>query len=72
MTTIDAAVKASSRAYEAAGISAKDIDIAEVHDCFSIAELIAYEDLGFAPKGPGPHGDSLRSGPGLPLARLAP
>jgi acetyl-CoA C-acetyltransferase len=60
MTTIDAAVKASSRAYEAAGISAKDIDIAEVHDCFSIAELIAYEDLGFAPKGKAK--DELRRG----------
>jgi acetyl-CoA C-acetyltransferase len=34
-----------------AGITAKDVDLAEVHDCFSIAELIAYEELGFCKKG---------------------
>jgi acetyl-CoA C-acetyltransferase len=60
LTTLDSAVKASSRAYEELGITHKDIDIAEVHDCFSIAELIAYEDLGFAPKGKAK--DELRRG----------
>jgi len=51
ITSLDAAVKASSKAYEALKIKPSDIDIAEVHDCFTIAELIAYEDLGFAAKG---------------------
>ena len=36
-----------------ANISPKDVDFAEVHDCFSIAELIDIEDLGFFPKGEG-------------------
>jgi acetyl-CoA C-acetyltransferase len=36
-----------------AGISPDDIDVAEVHDCFTIAEIMAYEDLGFCKKGEG-------------------
>jgi acetyl-CoA C-acetyltransferase len=36
-----------------AGVKATDIDVAEVHDCFTIAELMAYEDLGFAKAGQG-------------------
>jgi acetyl-CoA C-acetyltransferase len=36
-----------------AGIKAKDVDVAEVHDCFTIAEMMAYEDLGFAKPGKG-------------------
>ena len=36
-----------------ASVEPKDIDVAEVHDCFTIAEIIAYEDLGFAEKGKG-------------------
>jgi acetyl-CoA C-acetyltransferase len=36
-----------------AGVSPEDIDVAEVHDCFTIAELMAYEDLGFAKAGEG-------------------
>jgi acetyl-CoA C-acetyltransferase len=36
-----------------AGLSPKDIDVAEVHDCFTIAEIIAYEDLGFCNPGEG-------------------
>jgi acetyl-CoA C-acetyltransferase len=47
---------AGKRAYEMAGVSAKDIDVAEVHDCFTIAEMMAYEDLGFAEPG---HGKDL-------------
>ena len=43
--------RAAESAYTAAGVSAKDVDVAEVHDCFSIAELIAYEELGFCAKG---------------------
>jgi len=53
ITTIDACVNASKKAYTQAHIKASDIDIAEVHDCFTIAEIIAYEDLGFAKKGEG-------------------
>ncbi|MGC8605395.1 MAG: thiolase C-terminal domain-containing protein [Desulfomonilaceae bacterium] len=44
---------AASRAYEMAGLGPKDIDVAEVHDCFTIAEMMAYEDLGFAEPGKG-------------------
>lgn len=44
---------AGKRAYEMAGIGPKDIDVAEVHDCFTIAEMMAYEDLGFAEPGQG-------------------
>jgi len=51
LTTLNAAVLAARKAYQQAGITVKQINIAEVHDCFSIAELIAYEDLGFAGKG---------------------
>ena len=36
-----------------AKISPKDIDVANVHDCFSISEIMAYEDLGFCKKGEG-------------------
>ncbi|MBN1848720.1 MAG: acetyl-CoA acetyltransferase [Deltaproteobacteria bacterium] len=52
-TSFDAMVKSSRKAYEQAGISnpREEIDIAEVHDCFSITELAIYEDLGFSPRG---------------------
>lgn len=47
--------EAARQAYVEAGITdpAKDIHVAEVHDCFTITELINYEDLGFCPKGTG-------------------
>lgn len=48
MTTFPATVKAAKAAYAMAGITASDIDVAEVHDCFTAVELISYEDLGFA------------------------
>jgi acetyl-CoA C-acetyltransferase len=48
MTTFPATVKASRAAYAMAGIGPDDIDVAEVHDCFTGVELISYEDLGFA------------------------
>lgn len=51
MTTLEGTKRAAQQAYEMAGISADDIDFAEVHDCFAIAELLAYEDLGFCKKG---------------------
>jgi len=47
------AQEAGKQAYQMAGITAKDIDVAEVHDCFTIAEMMAYEDLGFAAPGEG-------------------
>jgi acetyl-CoA C-acetyltransferase len=53
LTTLPAAKIASSGAYEMAGVSARDIRIAEVHDCFTVAEVIASEDLGFFAPGEG-------------------
>jgi len=44
---------AAKEAYQMAGIKASDVDVAEVHDCFTIAEMMAYEDLGFAEPGKG-------------------
>jgi acetyl-CoA C-acetyltransferase len=44
---------AAAQAYKMAGITAKDVKVAEVHDCFTIAEIMAYEGLGFAPVGEG-------------------
>lgn len=49
--TLEGTKRASHRAYEMAGIKPEDIQVAEVHDCFTIAELLAYEDLGFCEKG---------------------
>lgn len=43
--------KAGEKAYEDAGITPDDIDFAEIHDCFAIAELFAYEDLSFCERG---------------------
>jgi len=50
---LTAAMKAAAEAYEMAGIKAQDVQVAEVHDCFTIAELMAYEALGFAEPGKG-------------------
>ena len=46
-------VRASQAAYQEAGVSEprQEIDLAMVHDCFTITELIIYEDLGFSPRG---------------------
>ncbi len=41
------------RAFDAAGIAVEDLDFAEVHDCFTIAELMIYEAMGLAPRGKG-------------------
>lgn len=53
LTTLSAAKLASVQAYEMAGITADDIRIAEVHDCFTIAEVVASEDIGFFKPGDG-------------------
>ncbi|PCD77389.1 acetyl-CoA acetyltransferase [Pseudothioclava arenosa] len=45
--------QAFARAYRAAGVGVSDLDFAEVHDCFTIAELMIYEAMGLAPKGQG-------------------
>lgn len=49
--TLKATVEAAKRAYLQAKITPKDIQVAEVHDCFTISELLALEDLGFVEKG---------------------
>jgi len=53
LTTLKAARLAGQEAYKMAGVEPKDLDVAEVHDCFTIAEIIAYEDLGFCSSGKG-------------------
>ncbi|MBU1004632.1 MAG: thiolase family protein [Nanoarchaeota archaeon] len=53
LTTWEATSVSSAEAYKQAGISPSDIDFAELHDAFTIVELISYEDLGFVPKGSG-------------------
>jgi acetyl-CoA C-acetyltransferase len=50
---LEASVLASQRAYKTSGITPDKVDFAEVHDCFTIAEIMAYEDLGFCAKGEG-------------------
>jgi acetyl-CoA C-acetyltransferase len=51
LTSIPAAKLAAQQAYEMAGVSPRDINIAEVHDCFTIAEIMAIADLGFFEEG---------------------
>ena len=53
ITTFRAVVEAARKAYKMAGVTASDIQFAEVHDCFTIAEILATEDLGFVKKGEG-------------------
>jgi len=53
LTTLDATVHAGRAAFTQAGIEPRQVDVAEVHDCFTIAEILAIEDLGFVEKGQG-------------------
>ncbi len=53
ITTIGANVHAARHAYKMAGVTTKEIDLAEIHDCFTINEIISCEDLGFCKKGEG-------------------
>ncbi len=60
ITRLDSTVRASELAYSMAGLGPGDMHVAEVHDCFTIAEIVAIEDLGFMPKGEG--GRAAREG----------
>jgi acetyl-CoA C-acetyltransferase len=60
LTSFESSVLASRRAYEMAGLGPKDMDFAVVHDCFTIAELIASEDIGFFK--PGEAAKAVRDG----------
>jgi acetyl-CoA C-acetyltransferase len=62
LTTHDGTVNAAQRAYEMAGVGPEDIDVAELHDCFSIAEIVDAEDLGFFAKGEGGPGIMRKAG----------
>ncbi|HLJ50569.1 MAG TPA: thiolase domain-containing protein [Bryobacteraceae bacterium] len=53
VTTFKAVRAAADKAYRMAGVQASDVQFAEVHDCFTIAEIVAIEDLGFTAKGQG-------------------
>jgi acetyl-CoA C-acetyltransferase len=53
LSELNATKVAGKKAYEMAKLTPKDIDFAELHDCFTIAEIMAIEDLGFFPKGQG-------------------
>jgi len=53
LTGLTVGIEAGKQAYAMAGVTPKDIDVAEVHDCFTIAEMMAYENLGFAQPGEG-------------------
>ncbi len=59
-TEIEATKIAAQKAYQEAGIKPEDLDILEVHDCFTIAEVMAMEDLGLCKKGDG--GSFIESG----------
>lgn len=60
ITTFEAVRRAGEKAYRMAGTAAADIQFAEIHDCFTIAEIVATEDLGFV--GPGEGGPYAESG----------
>ena len=51
--TVTAAVRSGKEAYQKAGLSPADVNVAELYDCFSITPILFLEDLGFCPKGEG-------------------
>lgn len=53
LTSFEATLKAASQAYKMSGKLPKDIDLVELHDCFTITQVITMEDLGFFEKGKG-------------------
>ena len=63
ITTFPAVRRAGDKAYQMAGMGPRDIQFAELHDCFTIAEIIASEDLGFVKRGEGgPYAEAGCSG----------
>ncbi|MGQ9371572.1 thiolase domain-containing protein [Azospirillum sp. ST 5-10] len=68
LTELTGARIAIARALERAGLGLDDVDIAEVHDCFTIAELMLYEAMGLAAKGRGR--EAIAEGTVLPDGRL--
>lgn len=66
LTTLAATVRAAHDAYRMAGINPSDVNLAEVHDCFTITQILNIEDLGFFAKGKGPqavlNGKTARDG----------
>jgi acetyl-CoA C-acetyltransferase len=69
ITTFPATVRAAREAYATAGIGPGDVDVVELHDCFTIAEIVATEDLGLFPRGQG--GPALEEGLSAPDGRVA-
>jgi acetyl-CoA acetyltransferase len=55
MTTPEITVRGARETFEQAGLGPEDVDVAEVHDAFSIAELLYYEAFGFCPRGEAAH-----------------
>lgn len=68
-TRFDATIVAARRAFEMAGLGPKDVQLAEVHDSYTISEILAIEDLGFFPKGKG--GEATADGQTTLGAKLA-
>jgi len=60
LTTLKSVKLAAERAYKMANVRPENIQLAEVHDCFTIAEIVVTEDLGFFPKGKG--GEAVEKG----------
>lgn len=69
MSEIPSAVKAAESAYDMAGIEPDDVDIAEVHDSFTISEIMGIEDIGFCEKGEG--GKMTEEGQTAPGGKVA-
>lgn len=53
LSQLETTAAAAKQAYDKAGLSASDMQVAEVHDCFAVTEILMYEALGFADKGKG-------------------
>ena len=53
LTSLQSTKLAAKAAFDMAGVKPEGVDVAEVHDCFTFAEIMAYEDLGFCPVGEG-------------------
>jgi benzoylsuccinyl-CoA thiolase BbsB subunit len=70
MTSPEITVRGAKEAFEEAGLGPQDIDVAEVHDAFSIAELLYYEAFGFCPRGEGAallHSGATKIGGKIPI-----